>query len=376
MKYIGFFNLAEMSGRNLDVAVSAQTKMEYIVQTLCQIEDKVQVISPAWTLNESGYYKQEESMYNEKTSVISLPCFGSKNRLLKKCKIIFAQWMLLVYMLKNIKREEKILVYHSLYLMFPVWIISKVKHLKLVLEVEEIYADVLENSLIKKIEMAYFKHANAYIFPTELLSEVVNIERKEEVIVHGTYKVEQERDFHFDDKKIHVVYAGTLDPRKGGALAAAAARALPSNYHIHILGFGTWEMQQHILEQIKECSSVEHATASFDGLLTGEEYISFIQACDIGLSTQNPDAQFNNTSFPSKVLSYMANGLRVVSIRIPAIEKSAVGDLITYYDIQEPKEIAYAIQRISMKDMYNSRKRIQELDDNFKKNFRVLLEKI
>ena len=72
-------------------------------------------------------------------------------------------------------------------------------------------------------------------------------------------------------------------------------------------------------------------------MLSGEDYIRFIQSCDIGLSTQNPDAAFNATSFPSKILSYMANGLRVVSIRIPAIERSAVGNEVMFYNEQTPE---------------------------------------
>ena len=101
---------------------------------------------------------------------------------------------------------------------------------------------------------------------------------------------------------------------------------------------------------------------SYDGLLSGEDYIRFIQSCDIGLSTQNPDAAFNATSFPSKILSYMANGLRVVSIRIPAIEQSAVGDMLIYYDKQTPQEIARAIRAVQMDALYHSRVRIQALD--------------
>ena len=105
-----------------------------------------------------------------------------------------------------------------------------------------------------------------------------------------------------------------------------------------------------------------------------EDYIRFIQSCDIGLSTQNPKAAFNSTSFPSKILSYMANGLRVVSIRIPAIETSAVGKYMYYYEEQQPKEIAKAIMSVNMNDDYNGRKIISNLDTEFYKNIAKLLE--
>ena len=94
--------------------------------------------------------------------------------------------------------------------------------------------------------------------------------------------------------------------------------------------------------------------------------ISFLQKCDIGLSLQNPEASFNMTSFPSKILSYLSNGLRVVSIRIPAIEQSSVGDLLYFYDIQTPEAIANRIKSIEMNCPYDSRKRIKSLREQLK----------
>ena len=126
---------------------------------------------------------------------------------------------------------------------------------------------------------------------------------------------------------------------------------------------------------ISEVSKKSVATVTYDGLLSGEEYIRFIQSCDIGLSTQNPDAAFNATSFPSKILSYMSNGLRVVSIRIPAIEGSAIGKYMYYYDKQTPEEIAKAIMAVDLNDDYNGRQVISKLDAEFSYDIAKLMEK-
>ena len=124
---------------------------------------------------------------------------------------------------------------------------------------------------------------------------------------------------------------------------------------------------------IKDVSGKTKATVTYDGLLSGEDYIRFIQSCQIGLSTQNPDADFNATSFPSKILSYMANGLRVVSIRIPAIETSAVGNDMYYYDKQTPEEIAKAIANIDLLDDYAGRDLILKLDKQFRQEIKEIL---
>ena len=130
---------------------------------------------------------------------------------------------------------------------------------------------------------------------------------------------------------------------------------------------------KNLVDKISKRSA---AKVSYDGLLMGEDFIRFIQSCDIGLSTQNPNAAFNATSFPSKILSYMANGLRVVSIRIPVVEQSQIGDSLFYYDEQNPKQIAKAILSVDMKKQYDSRKLIAQLADNFEKDLAMVLNEV
>ena len=142
------------------------------------------------------------------------------------------------------------------------------------------------------------------------------------------------------------------------------------------MGFGSEEDKQNLLKTIEDVSKKTECTVTYDGLKSGEEYIRFIQSCDIGLSTQNPDAAFNATSFPSKILSYMANGLRVVSIRIPAIESSAIGDYMYYYDRQTPEAIAKAIMQVDLNDGYNGREIISKLDKKFTKEIAELINEV
>ena len=218
--------------------------------------------------------------------------------------------------------------------------------------------------------------ADTYIFSTELLKEKLNTSGKPDVTIYGTYNVEQKLTKKFSDGKIHVVYAGTFDPRKGGAAAAAAAAAyLPNNYHVHICGFGN-EKQIENMKKMVNKNNANHSVArlSYDGLLKGETYLRFLQSCHIGLSTQNPNASFNGTSFPSKILSYMSNGLSVVSIRIEAIERSAVGKYINYYDVQTPEEIAKAILEATPTN--SNQQVISELDEKFKNDIQTLIRKV
>ncbi len=325
--YLGYYDIPENKEENRNIALSATNKMAYIISTLDKLGYKVEVVSASATQNSKGY--PEKSIKLEKNSKLllfkTLPSGNKWNRIKS---VFYSRFQVLKYLLTVLKKEDKVIVYHSIAYANIVRWAKIIKKFKLVLEVEEIYSDVNGNKREQKKEYKLFRYADAFIFPTELLNEKLNVERKPYSIIYGTYQVEKNRKCKFDDRKIHCIYAGTLDSRKGGAEAAiSAATKLNSDYHIHILGFGNEEEKQKIENNIMELSKKYDCKVTYDGLLSGEEYIKFVQCCDIGLSTQNPTAEFNDTSFPSKILSYMANGLRVVSVRIPVIECSAINKL-------------------------------------------------
>lgn len=371
--YVSFF-AQDDNIENRNIVLSATNKMKYILNTFKCNKINAEVVSCSWTCDKKGY-KGACIKLNECIKFRQFRTYGNINLLTKLLDYFSIKLRLFFYLLINVSKKDTVLVYHSLYYCDVVKIIRFIKKCRLILEVEELYSDVSGNARQKKKELSVCNSADAFIFPTDMLNTAVNKNNKPYVVIHGTYQVEPDIRVKFNDGKIHVVYAGTFDPRKGGAAAAVcAAEFLDERYHIHILGFGSENDKNHILSEIERVNKISKCTVSFDGLLSGEDYIKFIQGCDIGLSTQNPDADFNATSFPSKILSYMANGLRVVSVRIPAIENSSIGDYMYYYDKQTPEEIAKAIKSVDMNDEYNGRSIISELDNKFSNDIVKLLD--
>ena len=287
---------------------------------------------------------------------------------------IIAQFFL--WCLLHLKKNDQVIVYHSLSYMNYLLLFRKVIGFSIIGEIEEIYTDVQKNSeKMRASELNFVQSCDKYLFPTHLLDKKYNTEGKPSVIIHGLYAPERNRNVAFNDRKIHVVYAGTFDVRKGGATAAAAAAAhLPRNFHIHILGFGKKPDEEYLRKVINETAQRAEATVTFDGLLKGEDFIQFLQKCSIGLSTQDPTAAFNSTSFPSKVLTYLANGLKVVTIDIPAIRQSDVGGHLFYYSQQTPEEIAKAILKASKEEGFDSRELLRELDKKFVSQLSSLLQ--
>lgn len=375
IKYIGFYDtqLYEFENRNLSLA--AINKMDYIAKTIVNLGKKVDIISPSWTANENGYYNKRTISLDNNISLTCSSTFGAEKKILKGIRVLISWIWLFCYLVKNISRNEEIIVYHSMMIMFPVMFAKKIKGFSILLEVEEIYQDVVKFPIImEKNEYKFFEIADKYLFSTELLNKKINISNKPYALIYGTYQTEEFMGHVFDDRNIHIVYAGTLDPKKGGAIAAAAAEYLPKNYHVHIIGFGNVEEKKLIMEKISEISYRSEAIVTYDGILKGEQYSEFLQKCHIGLSTQMPGSAFNETSFPSKILSYMANGLRVVSVRIKAVELSAIGNAVYYYDESTPRAIANAIMAIDFNEKYDSRALIRKLDKKFTHEIKKLLE--
>lgn len=370
--YVGFYDMKNDIVRKRNAPPSAVTKMHYIIRAMNQLGYGVDVVSPARPEDQ----KADKGCFlrDDENTMKLFASTRADNMLCKTVSYIQRQIELLIYLQKNLSADDVVVVYHSVFHAPVITWLKKKIGFRLIAEVEEIYADVTGNTRSLQKENAFFEVADGFIFPTELLNDKININRKPYAIIHGTYQCERDRGVSFNDGRIHVVYAGILDPRKGGTVAASAAEYLDERYSMHILGFGLDEEIETVKTIVEEVSRKTKCAVAFEGLKQGEEYIRFIQSCDIGLCPQDPKAAFTSTSFPSKILSYMANGLRVLSIRIPAIEDSAVGKYLYFFDEQTPQEVAHALKKIDISKDYDSRSIINRLDQRFLLDMRQLLE--
>lgn len=370
IKFITYYSNVEDTLKRT-ASPAAINVINYISNAIVANGFNLEIISPSWVINDDSktIYKMRKTKLDKKICLINAPSIGGKSMIRNTLKKAISRIWIICYLLKHVKKGETIIAYHQPTLMFPLNILKLIKKPKLIVVTEELYSDISKfNYLSKNKEINFLKKADAYIFPTLLLSERINTADKSFVIVHGTYTSEAPRNLKYKDGLIHVVYAGTFNPFKGATIAVEAAEYLDERFHIHIIGFGSDQEKEELLTKISSVKKRTKCKITYDGLKTGEDYISFLQSCDIGLSTQNPSASFNDTSFPSKILSYLSNGLRVVSIRIKAIETSAVSDILYYYDSSDPKEVANTIKSVDLSKPYDSRKKIDMLNIRFSKD--------
>ena len=376
MRYYTYIDDPVLKDRNLGVSPAGQSKSLYIIPKLKSLEKNFTVVTLARTKNNGVEYPATCHINSNGIEIATLKDKAYQTGLKRYIYALAYHFRIFSSFFKQGKGDITI-VYHSLMHTVELCAAKRLCGFKLVLELEEIYQDVVPCGRFKAYwERKVIEVADGYILATEALSKVIP-QGKPYIVVNGTYHAEPDRHVRFNDEKIHCVYAGTFDPAKGGAAAAAAAAEfLPEKYHVHILGFGTEEQENQLQELIATVQKKTKCTLTYDGLKSGEEYIQILQKCQIGLCTQIPDAKYTETSFPSKVLVYLANGLRVLSVRIPAVENSAVGGVLYYYDNQSPQEIANAIMAIPMEEDYNSRQLLNQLDKDCERSLKQLMEKI
>lgn len=374
VKYVGFYDHISNESQSRSYALPAAAKMEYIAGVLSRLGDDVLIVSPSpTTAKESFPGHVQEIMPGVKVKLFTTWPSGHKVR--RILSVLHSRLSLLGYLLTQTRPGEPVIVYHSLAIQEIMLLAKALRRFSLILEVEEVYQDVVDARWWKRwAEWRLFSRADAFILSTDLLGKTVNGQGKPAAVVYGDYRLSEPRGPGRERVPGRVVYAGTFDPRKGGAAAAAAAAAhLDENFEVHILGFGTAEDVENMKRAVEEANSAGGARVQYHGTLKGDDYSEFLGTCEIGLSTQSPTARFNQTSFPSKILSYMAHGLKVVSVRIPAVEESGVGADVTYYERQEPREIAEAIRRAAASQSASGDDVLRRLDKEFNQQLEKLL---
>src|SRR5690606_19277759 len=127
IKYISFYNHLN-SDFNRVSALSAVNKINYIVETLNELNYEVEIVSPSWLTsnNNVNFVGSRKNKIGRNTYVYS----PSLKPIMKVCSIIniilTASW-LVGYLMINCKKNEKLIVYHSPLLLIPILVVSKLK---------------------------------------------------------------------------------------------------------------------------------------------------------------------------------------------------------------------------------------------------------
>ena len=369
IKYIGFYNLPN-NGKERVSSLAATNKIDYICDVMVRAGYGVSLISPSWIEGKGIDYVKKIQLAEFKR-VTFFPSIGSNNKIRNYISIVISLSWLFFYLILNAKKGEKVVVYHSPWIALPLILSKRIKKFKLVLEVEEVYSDVSSlHKIFDKFEKKVFECSDYFLFSTDLLSKKINKNRPF-LVLYGSYNVPKKMSNPPNDGKIHLIYAGIIDSHKAGAFnAIETALYLNDNYIIHVIGFGEIAKLE---KRILEINKISKCKVFYEGIKQGDEYIEFCQSCHIGLSTQNIEGAYTESSFPSKILSYLSMGLNVVSGDISCVKKSKVSSLVTFYK-GDSKNIAASILTIDMKSSEYITSEIKKIGVDFENEIKNIID--
>ena len=374
--YVGFYDVAD-GDNSVAGNVAASDKMDYICSALKRIGRGVHVLSPLWTRCSTGTarYRVGRTIEVADAKRVTLsPCLAVKSRFGRNLVITFSLAWLFLQLVVRVRRSELILVYHTEWLSIPVRWAKRLKGFKVVLEVEEIYGQIWQkNRILKRWEKKLIEEADYIIAVSDVLAKILGDRVK--AVLYGNYSIPEFSRVQPPNNVIRVIFAGTIEDTSGGAYKAAeCARWLPSNYKVDICGSGSQASimkLQGIIQTVNDELSREACV--YNGLILGKQFTEFLQAHHIAISPQINGANML-TAFPSKIIKYLSNNLRVVSTRIESVDKSRVAPLITFSEDDSARSIADAILKVDLNSPYNTVEFIKQLDDEFVQEFKQLMQ--
>lgn len=367
LHYIGFYDLHD-SLENRISSLAAVNKMDYIASVFINKGYKVNMLSCSYTLDKKMYKKSLQKVSPD-INVIRFFTLGWTNKIYKILSILNINLSILLYLFRKVKKQDKIIIYHSLDILLLAFLVKLLFGSKVIFELEEIYSEVKSvNKCLGKIEKTVINANDKFILPTKKLTKVIPLESTY-AIIHGIYKSKKSmRSLSFADNKKHIVYAGTFDKTKGVMDFIKCSKFLSEDYVLHVLGFGSEQEVINVKELIESLNNSSECQVIYEGIKKGDDFDCFLQKCDLGVSPQDANALYNSTSFPSKILTYLSNGLRVLTISIDTITESDLGEVLYYYEKNDSKYIAEKIKSIDFNSNYDSKQILLNLDFNFKKS--------
>ena len=346
--------------------VPGKLKMRYVAKRVFE-SGKDLVIFSLVDKKSTFFYGKNKTKTQFGADLIYSGGFASRNKIARVFNGILKKLQFINYVLFNVKKSDTIIMYHSVEYTRILAIIKKFLSKKVVIEVEEIYgySAVKDKPWVDK-EIESIKKMDSFIVVNEGIPNRIDAQNRKYVVSYGVCDLPERKVEQFEDGKIHVVYAGTIETRKLGAMTAVeAAQYLPDNYITHIIGFGTEENIEKLNNRIIEINEKSGSLkVQYDGYFTGDKLDDFLFKCHIGLSSNVMRPNFANNSFPSKVITYMCHDLAVVLGYAEAFYDVPISKCWSFYMEHDPQQIAKAIQNVKMLPKGHNIAFIKQLDND------------
>lgn len=380
--YIGFYS-KNTNPNDFLVFPATNTKMDYIISAIKSADYRVTIFALGeCKVKKIKFYKKKTEIIDDFEKIIYVSTFGSSSIIIKFFSRLWLLIQLFFFLSFKVKKGSKVLYYHTYATIIAVRLSKLFNNYKLIFEVEEIFQAAWRGTNEKiKEEINYLQKGDAFILVNDIMASKCGFENKPFAVCYGDYritKINKQANYKINNP-INIVYAGVLGGENSDVyLSIRAVELLPKNYKLHILGYGSQNHVNNMINIVNQINKkVGYSKISYHGKLSGKEYFDFLADCQIGLSTRVLEDKYSDYTFPSKVLVYIGNNLTTVSSQISCIMKSKVRDSIWFYKSSTPESVAEVIIDIGTDNLNKSNQNILlELDYDFVTSIKYIFNEI
>ena len=312
----------------------ANNKILNLIHALECDELTITVISSALA-NKNGWFS---TVYGEKisksniiyASVLGLPLINSVSSVMSIYRII-----------KKIHSKNKIdrIIFYNFKpeAAWPAFFANKLLGIPITVEFEDGYRQIKELSRLKKV---IFSCTERFIINSVDKAIVANSIMKEQfnVPVHVLRGIVNPSFYNkcisykkTVNDKFTIFYSGGLDRSRGIHVLLEAMKYVRVPCKVQITGKGNIEIADERVEYL--------------GFLSYDKMLQAMMRSDLLVQCQLVNDDFASVSFPSKLFEYVATGNYIISSALPDV-KDFAGDIFTYYENDDPRDLAYKIERV------------------------------
>lgn len=359
-----------------DISPSCKSYSGYIIDSLKSEGFIVKILSVASSqIHDSHYSSIKEDNQERCINFFSIAENNKRHRFLLNQLLIYIQ--LFVYLIFKTCKNDKILIYHY---KGPTKLISylrrflKRNYYFLIGEIfSVVFGDNNPNKVKKEIES--LDNAQGYILSNDYMKDEIGRMINNKVVCYGPYRLSN-YDVAGINNPINIVYAGIISSTKvtDAFLAVETARYLTKDYRLYILGYGSAADIELLQSKIEEINREKgFGIASYEGLLSGKEYLEFLSKCKYGLCTRVLSNDISKYCFPSKVLVYLSCDLIPVVPKLESIANSKVSDAILFVNGDlTPQNVADTIIHTNKERV--GKITIESLDKAFRNDLKKIFE--
>lgn len=348
MIYIGMYDVPNSKAKRF-YSLAAINKMNYIINLLNENKVDVSIYSNSKVKEDKfKYYPEEKVSISSHNTVYITPSIGCRNKLLKGVRIIINWIWLISKILRNTKKNDTIIIYHTLEAIIPLLIIKKIHKIKYILEVEEIYSQMPHISpKYKRLEQKLLQEADYYITVSDTLRKL--LPSKPGISIYGNYQqIEINKISKVNDSIIKLVFTGSIDKIRGAFTAVKSMQYLPQHYKLYISGVGNSNTIDELKKEIENINKLKNCkVCEYLGMLDEYEYDKLLKNTDIALNPQI-NGDYSKYLFPSKIIQYLNYNLPTVTTKGESIIESPFANILYFSEDFTPESFAKAIQEVHL----------------------------